>query len=460
MCFLRRGHIVRCAGLDGPEERRVAIQHDHRTAAVEGVAPGFKAAPPGEELRILRGRIGVDLRGLRIALPAHRGRGLARVGEDRAAVALAVGTEDSRGLVALRAQGVGLRLGVRAHPLVHRVQRVVGRQDALDADIEDVHAKALAQFGGDHRAQARIDRIAAGIQQVGQLVRLDLGAQRGVDHRRHLLRGLQFVAGCRAVIDIGVGHAPTHEEAGPDRIVIGGGVILGRGLQQDRTGIVDRGALHERDLGVQPGAEAAAVDAAELGERRGMAVADQEQGGRAGQREDRDDDRDGGLHGPFPFITGPDDDADGTGGATVAAPAGAGMPCDVIAWGGNCTITLPPPVLITTWFFDRTSCIACNHSRWRVAAGATWYCASTWSKRATSACAAATVRVRYASASARITAASARASATSLSASARAASCSLRASWRALTMSSKDFLTSVGTLTSWMPASVTSMPVS
>src|SRR6185312_1347411 len=86
---------------------------------------------------------------------------------------------------------------------------------------------------------------------------------------------------------------------------------------------------------------------------------------------------------PGPEVTGSAADVDAAGCVDVDAGTLAAEPADAGCCTGNCTITLPEPVLTTTWFFVSTSRMVSSHSRWRVTCGAAWYCGRIWLKRAT-----------------------------------------------------------------------------
>src|SRR6185437_240358 len=93
---------------------------------------------------------------------------------------------------------------------------------------------------------------------------------------------------------------------------------------------------------------------------------------------------------PGPEVIGSAADADAAGCADVDAGA---LPAELAGAGcctGNCTITLPEPVLTTTWLLLNTSRIVSSHKRCRVTCGAAWYCGRIWPKRATAVLASAT----------------------------------------------------------------------
>src|SRR6185312_5154371 len=75
---------------------------------------------------------------------------------------------------------------------------------------------------------------------------------------------------------------------------------------------------------------------------------------------------------PGPEVTGTATDVDAAGSAAdpaealPSALAGATSGC----CAGNWTITLPEPVLTTTWFLINTACMVSSHRRCRVTCGA------------------------------------------------------------------------------------------
>src|SRR5690348_17584904 len=90
--------LVRCravggsAGIDGLHEGRTLVQHHHRAAAVEALAPGVEGAPVAEELRIFRRRGRIDPRRLRVAFAAHcrRDRKSTRLNSSHPSISYAV----------------------------------------------------------------------------------------------------------------------------------------------------------------------------------------------------------------------------------------------------------------------------------------------------------------------------------------------------------------------------------
>src|SRR5690606_24434356 len=130
------------------QEGIVAFEHDHAVAVGERGAVRLQAAQEGVEGGIAAGRLGVDPRGLGITLAAQLLRVALGLGHQHGALAVGLGADDARLLLAFRAQAGGHLLALGAHAVVDlRDDLAVGRQvDLLEADVHNPHAQRFRAF--------------------------------------------------------------------------------------------------------------------------------------------------------------------------------------------------------------------------------------------------------------------------------------------------------------------------
>src|SRR5690606_2431287 len=177
------------------QERVVALQHHHRIARLEGAAVGVEAALEGEERGVAVGGLGIDARGLGVALASqHLGVALG-LGQQHGLLAIGLGAHDPRLLLALGAQRGGHLAALGAHAVVDLVDHLAvgGQVDLLEADVHHLHAeraRALVDAG-----QLAVDQLrAVARDQLGQRLRVDLVAQRFLDDRRQAVGHQVLVA--------------------------------------------------------------------------------------------------------------------------------------------------------------------------------------------------------------------------------------------------------------------------
>ena len=132
---------------------------------LEARAIGLEAAIELGELRVAAERLGVDRRGLGVALALDLLRVAVGLGDDHLALAVGVGAD----LLALGGAGgaqlVGDVLALDVHAAVDRLGDVADEVDALDAHVEDLDAERLGVVGRGGRATSCIDLVALGREQ-------------------------------------------------------------------------------------------------------------------------------------------------------------------------------------------------------------------------------------------------------------------------------------------------------
>jgi hypothetical protein len=146
-----------------PEELVVGVDHHHVALAAEGGAVGFQAAVELRKLRVAAEGIGIQGRGLGVALALDLLRVAVGFGDDHLALAVGVGADLLAFGAPLRAQFVGHLLALGLHAPVDRVGDVGHEVHALDAHVDDLDAERLG-FVGQAAAHVLHDLFALGGQ--------------------------------------------------------------------------------------------------------------------------------------------------------------------------------------------------------------------------------------------------------------------------------------------------------
>src|SRR5690606_34390755 len=209
------------------------------------------------------------------------------LGQDHGPLAVGLGADLLRGLLALGSQPAGNLLALGPHPPVHVGDHLaVGRQvDPLDPQVDDADAdggRALVDL-----LQLLGEQLVAGAgHDLGQGARVDLVAQRVLDERRQALHRDRLVATGGAVERAHLLDHAYREAVHGDVLALGGQVALRFGVEHLQAAVELERLLDHRDLEVQAG-PGGALDATELQDHRGLALAHHVD--RAEQHEDRGD---------------------------------------------------------------------------------------------------------------------------------------------------------------------------
>src|SRR5690606_21405908 len=222
------------------QERVVAVQHDRRVAAGEGLAVGLQAAVEGVERRIAPVGLGIDPRRLRVALAAQLLRVALGLGQDHRLLAVGLGTDLLRQLLAFGAQLAGNLLALGTHAPVHLLDHLAagGQVDALYPQVDALHAQG-GRAAVDRPDLAGHDLVAVAGHDLLQRARVDLVAQRIPDDRRQARDRDRFVAAGGAVEGARVLDLADGEEVDADVLLLRSQVALGFGVEHLQAAVVD-----------------------------------------------------------------------------------------------------------------------------------------------------------------------------------------------------------------------------
>src|SRR5258706_857415 len=385
------------------EEVRRWIEDHHVGLVAQALAVGLEAAVEAEEFGIAVERLGIDARGLRVALALGFLRVAISLGDDHLALAIGVGLDLFAFGLAGRAQLVGDALPLGLHAAID-VRRDLGDEvDALQAHIDDRDADAahvLVHLLRDHAH----DRIARSRNDVVHCALGELRAQRVVHGLRDARLGRERIAAHRHVVLANVDDAPLHERVDEDVPVLGGKEAFGIACFEGLDARVEEAhVLQHRHEEIQARIGLHRDDLAQLELDRGLALVDRVHANRDDESERKSANENRGrraFHRPASRSRErrlSRRDCSETGGVVAASGAATGRdgasivvdpttgPVICINWfSGRYSRFPPPPAFWSTMTLlvaERMFCMVSRYMRSRVTCGAFSYSARIWRKR-------------------------------------------------------------------------------